>query len=197
MARPKTYNREEALQDACDAFWKFGYRGLSVRALENETELNQFAIQKDFGGKQSIYLEALQLYVDETERSILAPMREGGIDGIEHFFRSLSDASAYASSQWGCMVVNAGVENAVLENGELAQIANEYWDSLSSSFHSALRRSDRDGELRKGLDLDDSTNALVVAAVGIHTANRIENSLSAGAPLARLILHTIHSWKKE
>ena len=195
MARPKTYLREEALRSACEAFWKFGYERLGVRALEEETKINQFALQNDFGGKENLFLEALQLYVDETEKNLLKPIREGCIDQIEFCFESLANPKTQATSKWGCMVVNAGVDNASLNNPKISEISVNYWLLLESAFYKALKSSQRHNDIGQDVNLRQSAKALVVAAMGIHASNRINNSLTAGNPLAEVMCSTISSWR--
>lgn len=197
MARPKTYRREDALRSACEVFWQFGYKGLSVRALEEKTNINQFALQNDFGGKENLYLEALEFYVAETDKAVLKPLREGGIEEIDHFFYCLGNPETTITSKWGCMVVNAGIDNAKVSNKKIAHISTNYWKSLTAAFSAALTSAKRNNTIAQEINVRKSANALVVAAMGIHTCNRINQSLTAGVPLVSVIRSTIAGWRVE
>lgn len=187
MARPKSYNRSEALERACHAFWRHGYGTLGVRGIEKMTGLNQFAIRTEFGGKQGLYLEALGYYKDQAEIFALAPIRDSGVNGIVLFFQNLTNSTSMTSSKWGCLIVNTGVENATIANPEFAAAAAEYWQSLGRHFAAALKRSIDDGELIPELDVAEVSATLVSVVMGIHTVNRICGSPTAGAPMVKMV----------
>lgn len=198
MGRPKTYDRDAALKLACEAFWAHGYGQLGVRALEIQTGLNQFAIRTDFGGKEGLYVEALRFYIDLTERQALAPMKTAGVDSIAAFFRSLVSDGSPTSSAWGCLVVNSGIENAEVGSSRVQAVASAYWRTLGDHFSAALRRSLDRGEVVLDVDgdVDELSGALVVAVMGVHTANRAAADNVAGAPLVTVVLRLIDSWKR-
>jgi len=196
MARPKSYNRDDALQRACSAFWQHGYRSLGVRAIEAETGLNQFAIRSEFGGKEGLFLEALDLYAKHAESLTLVPLKDEGVAGIEQFFDHLIDTTSPTSSKWGCMIVNAGVENAKNGNAKIAAISRHYWRTLEMHFSTALQEAQDHGILHLDLDVADAAKSLVVAVVGIHTINRIEGSQNAGASMVNTVKDLLRSWSR-
>ena len=49
MPRSKGYDRAQAVERACEAFWEFGYQALGLREIESRTGLNRFAIHTEFG----------------------------------------------------------------------------------------------------------------------------------------------------
>ena len=75
MARAKSYDREVAVEAAMLAFWRKGYGALGVREIESETSINRFALQTDFGGKQGLFLEALQKYLAISDETALKPLQ--------------------------------------------------------------------------------------------------------------------------
>lgn len=195
MARPKSYDRDAALRRACEAFWAHGYGALGVRAIEDQTGLNQFAIQTEFGGKEGLLVEALEFYADKARKHALRPMKDGGIDTIAAFFRGLVTDGSPISSEWGCLLVNSGVENAEIKSSRIEAASDAYWRTVRKHFAAALRRSIDDGEIVGNLDVPDTARALVTAVIGIHTANRIAGSNRAGGPLVRLIERQLESWR--
>ena len=195
MPRPKSYDRDTALRRACEAFWAHGYGALGVRAIEDQTGLNQFAIQIEFGGKEGLLVEALEFYSDKARQHALRPMKDGGVAAIAAFFRGLVTDGSPTSSAWGCLLVNSGVENAEIRSTRIAAVADAYWRTLRKHFAAALRRSIEDGEIAGHLDVPDTARALVSAVIGIHTTNRIAGSNRAGAPLVRMIERQIDGWR--
>ena len=195
MARPKTYDRREAVKRACQAFWAHGYGALGVRELEKLTGLNKFAIRSEFGGKEGLYLDALHYYAEAAKVTVLAPMRTGGIETIEAFFEGLVTEGSINSSKWGCLIVNTGIENAELNRPALQAASEDYWSTLAQHFEAALFRSIESGEVDRVGDVGEASQGLVTAVMGIHTMNRVSGTHDAGAPLVNLVLALIKSWR--
>jgi AcrR family transcriptional regulator len=196
MARPKSYDRDDALKRACEVFWAQGFSALGVRSIEDQTGLNQFAIQTDFGGKEGLYIEAIRLYAAAAIKHALAPMKTGGIRSISTFFTSLVTDDSPTSSRWGCLIVNAGIENAKIGSGRVDAECRAYWRSLRQHFAAAIRHSVGAGETVPNLDATECAKALVVAVMGIHTMNRVEGSNRAGAPLVRMVQRQLEDWSR-
>jgi len=195
LARPKSYDREEAVERACYAFWAHGYAATGVRALEQLTGLNKFAIRSEFGGKEGLYLAALKHYADAAKDTLLAPMRTGGIATVEAFLQSLVGEDSPGASAWGCLIVNTGIENAEIRSPALQAAVNDYWATLAAHFAKALRHAQAQGEIKRSINIDDAVQGLVTAVMGIHTRNRVSGRHDAGMPLVRMMLQQIRSWR--
>lgn len=193
MARPKSYNRQQALEKACKAFWEHGFQALGVREIEQLTGLNQFAIRSEFGGKEGLYLEALKFYSDAAIAHPLAPLKQGGLEEVIIFFRGLVTAGSMTSSSWGCLVVNTGVENARVQSARLEQAVKYYWDALEAHFKQALDNAHARGELALGIKRGALAKALVTAVMGIHVKNRSLSSHQGGRDLVDLICSHLRS----
>ncbi|MGH1479581.1 MAG: TetR/AcrR family transcriptional regulator [Geminicoccales bacterium] len=195
MARPKTYERKEAVERACHAFWAHGYTALGVRELEKLTGLNKFAIRSEFGGKEGLYVEALRYYAKAANAVVLAPMRVGGIETIDAFFKGLVTKGCMNCSRFGCLIVNTGIENAELKRPALRTASDDYWSLLSQHFEKALRYSIEKGEIDRMLDTGETSRGLVTAVMGIHTMNRISSAHDGGAALVNMVRSLITSWR--
>lgn len=191
MPRPKSYDRQNALEKACKAFWEHGYQALGVRELEKITGINQFALRSDFGGKEGLYLEALQYYCDTAILEVMAPIRIGAIPEIIEFFHSLVAPGSIVSSEFGCLVVNTGIENSRVQSPRLERAANAYWRTLEDHFCQALTREQ---QLQKGaarFQPEELAKALIPAVMGIHAQNRSQKSHKAGRHLVDLVCATL------
>lgn len=108
MARPKAFDRDEALTAAIGHFCDHGYEGASTATLLEAMGLSRQSLYDTFGDKRRLYLEALQRYVAESVadqiralNSVAAPL-----DGV----RAMLDAQvakAVAEGRRGCMGVGA------------------------------------------------------------------------------------------
>lgn len=187
MPRPKTYSRHEAVSKACSAFWQHGFQALGVRELERQTGINQFAIRSEFGGKEGLLLEALQHYCRAAIASRMAPMKSGGILEITTFLKGLVTPASMTSSEFGCLVVNTGIENARIQSPRLEKAIQAYWATLEDHFCAGLE-NERNAQGGK-TDFDPAAVAkgLVPAVMGIHVQNRTQCSQTAGLPLVNLL----------
>lgn len=195
MARPKAYDRQDAVKKACLAFWEHGYQALGVRELERQTGINQFAIRSEFGGKEGLLLEALAYYRDAAISTEMEPMRDGGIAAIISFLQGLVTPGSMTSSPFGCLIVNTGVENARINSPALKTAVETYWSTLESHFKHALENEiaarGEDGRQASA----DLAAALVSAVMGVHAQNRASRDQTAGRALVDLMCTLLADWK--
>ncbi|QDZ11739.1 TetR/AcrR family transcriptional regulator [Devosia ginsengisoli] len=62
--RPREFDRTEALQKAMLLFWERGYEGTSIGDLSAALAIGKPSLYAAFGNKETLFLEALQLYED-------------------------------------------------------------------------------------------------------------------------------------
>ncbi|MEO1679608.1 MAG: TetR/AcrR family transcriptional regulator [Pseudomonadota bacterium] len=191
MPRPKSYDRQDALTKACYAFWEHGFQALGVRELEQLTGINQFAIRSEFGGKEGLYLEALSFYSDAAITREMAPMLTGGIPEVIAFLQGLVTPGSMTSSEFGCLIVNTGIENARVKSPRLEKAVQHYWTELERHFSRALENEkDKRGDAAV-FSPHELARALVPAVMGIHAQNRALGDQTAGRALVDLICSSL------
>ena len=183
MPRPKSYDTDEIVERVVHAFWQHGYQALGLRELERLTGLNQFAIRTEFGGKEGLYLRALDLYSEQAVKHAMAPMKEGGLEELVTFLRSLVTEGSMTSSLHGCLIVNTGIENARIGSARLDDAVQRYWAVLEASFTTCLQKATDEGTVDAALDPQTTAKGLVSAVMGIHAQNRLAGANDAGQPL--------------
>lgn len=187
MPRPKSYDRKEAIEKACMAFWQHGFQALGVRELEQQTGINQFAIRSEFGGKEGLLLEALDYYGEAAITHEMAPMKTGGISEIIAFFNGLVTPGSMTSSRYGCLMVNTGVENARIKSPALETSTATYWAALKDHFIQALKNEQKAQKNETIFEIEELAAGLVSAVMGIHVQNRQQQNETAGRALVNLI----------
>ena len=65
MARPREFDREQALQCAMEVFWQLGYERTSTALLEERMGIRRSSLYATFGGKDALYAETFDRYVAE------------------------------------------------------------------------------------------------------------------------------------
>ncbi len=195
MPRPKSYDRQDAIAKACNVFWEHGFQNLGVRELERLTGLNQFAIRSEFGGKEGLYLEALEYYSNAAITAEMAPMKQGRIPEITAFFQGLVTPGSMTSSDYGCLIVNTGIENARIQSPRLEKEVRSYWNTLEDHFLSALKNEQAAQGKRATFVPDTSAASLVPAVMGIHAQNRSQRDQTASRPLVDLICSILNGYR--
>src|SRR5260370_34278679 len=62
MARPREFDRGEALKRALAVFWEKGFEATSTDDLVRAMSIGRQSMYDTFGDKHQLYLETLQLY---------------------------------------------------------------------------------------------------------------------------------------
>ncbi|MEA2965178.1 MAG: TetR/AcrR family transcriptional regulator, transcriptional repressor for nem operon, partial [Alphaproteobacteria bacterium] len=59
MARPREFDRDEALERAMSVFWSKGFAATSTSDLVEAMQIGRQSMYDSFGDKRALYLEAL------------------------------------------------------------------------------------------------------------------------------------------
>lgn len=105
--RPKAFDRSLALNVAMDLFLSRGYEGTSVADLVQAMEISPSSLYATFGSKESLYQEALELYLSTRGRFVTRGLEKDL--PIEQQVRLILEDAATAftprnGSAPGCMV---------------------------------------------------------------------------------------------
>ena len=84
MARPKEFDRDEALDVAIGVFCEHGFAGTSAAMLTEAMKIGRQSLYDTFGDKWQLYCSALQRYADVETQAHIAELRSGAsaIEGI-------------------------------------------------------------------------------------------------------------------
>lgn len=196
MPRMKGYDRPEAVERACEAFWQFGYQALGLREIEARTGLNRFAIHTEFGGKEGLFLEALGAYEDLSQTQVFSRLNGGGVEQIQAFFEALvSKSQARPCQVHGCLMFNSAVEPATAALPAVRERTQAFIERLKEALGAALTKSQNEGRLSGKLNSRDASVFLVGCAAGIHMLNRSSQDVRAGEPVVRTVASTLRSWR--
>ncbi len=152
MARPRTFDAEEALASVMSVFWRNGFEGASMQAIETATGLNKQSLYRLFPDKRSMYLAALSRYVNEEMAYADAVL--SGPGGAKQRFAALFGgliALAEKGDRSGCFLCNAATDQAQLDDetrslvsASLKQLEKKFRNTLAQSapYHSDIQRRD-------------------------------------------------------
>ena len=143
MARPKTFDREQALESAMNLFWAKGYEATSVQDLLDAMGINRGSMYTTFGGKRALFLAALERYCarlrgDTATGDSAGATNAGPLAEIRETFRSRIGAGP--DPRWGCFLCNTIVELAPHDE-EVADRAESALRRLEAGYLKLLIRA--------------------------------------------------------
>lgn len=170
MGRQKEFDQSLALEQAMDVFWERGFEATSVRDLCDAMALNSGSLYGAFGDKRTLFLSALDHYVETISRETSERINgeTSGLAGIRAFFNFLIGAIQSGKRRWGCLVTNS-VAEAAFHDPEIAVRVKRQLKRLERSFAQALERARLDGEITAG---PDAAAFLVCVVQGINIMAR-------------------------
>jgi len=170
VPRPRSYDRDAALDRAVEAFWATGYRGTSMRVLLAATRIPPASLYAEFGGKAGLFLAAVERYIEggrrEYERALCA-----GEAGLAVVRRHL-DARAFGGDPRGCLLVNALAERSEVPPDALAR-ADAFFAWVRGQYARHLRAARERGELRAGAEPEAVAFALLALDQGLALAGKL------------------------
>jgi AcrR family transcriptional regulator len=129
--RPRSFDREQALECAMEVFWRKGYDATSISDLTEAMGINPPSLYAAFGDKEKLYLEAVEYYRvqrGENIRHVLAeePTARGAIEkalkgAVDEFCRRDSPSGCLLTMSTGCSSVSDGVQQMLVRKRLMAR----------------------------------------------------------------------------
>ena len=194
MPRKRKLSIEEAVEKSMFAFWQYGF-GLGVRSLEKITGINRFMLQTELGGKEGLFIQAFDAYLDKMEKDLFLPIASGNLDTIVGFLKKQFNDNKDPMACHGCFAVNTmSDENAVSE--EIERRRRRFMDLNLKSFISALKNERKNNRLKKNLNIEKTASFLTASIFGINILDKIKNNNSHSRPAMEMLVRQMMSWRK-
>ena len=188
MARPRTYDRETALDHALGVFERLGYEAASLQDLVDGTGLSRSSLYAEFGSKHGLYLAALDRYRSDgtsrlEETFAAAPTALAGIEAyLDSVVRGAGDGDEPPAA--GCLVTNVAVEVAA-RDAETARRVRQSLDGLLAAFERQIERAQAEGEVAPEADARALAESVVTTVYGLRTMSKAGASRALAARVAR------------
>ncbi|HWO02124.1 MAG TPA: TetR/AcrR family transcriptional regulator [Blastocatellia bacterium] len=149
MARPKEFDRDEALHKAMEVFWARGYEAASIQDLVRHIGINRQSLYDTFGDKHALYLQALDCYRQVEGRKLFELLERPGPvkKTLRHLFEGVVERALCDEQRRGCFVGNAMSELA----GRCKETAARTCSNVAATeeaFYRTLLRGKKEGELK-------------------------------------------------
>ncbi len=191
MARPRTFDEVVALDAAIDCFWRRGYGATSVRDLGDEMGLGSASLYNAFSGKRSLFLRALDRYLDGTMRERIARLERSLApkEAVKAFIGEIIDRSVKDPERRGCMLINAAAEFGARDPEFGRKIAARL-DELQGFFRRMITAARAGGSVPRERDPAELARLMlgVVVAIRVLARTRPERALLKGIAKPALAL---------
>lgn len=173
MARPIEFNEALALDSAVDCFRVRGYHATSVRDLGTCMGISSASLYNSFGDKRSLFLKALERYLDRSVRARLQRLEESHPPGqvIPALFTEIIRRSVSDRTRGGCLLINSALEIGAHDPRLGRQIAR-YIAEIEDFFHRTIRAAQADGTVAASLNAKDIARLLLGVLMGIRVLAR-------------------------
>jgi AcrR family transcriptional regulator len=111
MGRPKNFSRKGVLEKALPVFWRRGFADASLHELEQATGVNKSGLYSEFEGKEDLFVQSLQYYLESLEKKGLLTTGPLGWNNIERFLKM---GPCSMEGQKGCFAVSSMREFPIL-----------------------------------------------------------------------------------
>ena len=187
MARPREFDRDEALEQAIDAFSEHGYAGTSTDDLLRAMDLSRQSLYNAFGDKRSLYLEALRTYVAASVSEHLQALNRSASarKGIEQLFADFVDRPVRT-----CLGTHAVCEFG-RSDPEITALADTAAHTLRTALERCLAKAKADGEVAADIDERAAAHFIGAALSGIKVAARAGATKDVLRDIARMALRSL------
>jgi len=195
--RPRTFDRQKALQAAVRVFRERGYDGATLADLQEAMGgISPPSLYSAFGSKEELFKEAVSAYVEatgEAGRCALESTELTTRDAIEQIMRANVAAITKSGEPHGCMLV-LGALNCAAEGADSAN-ASEHLHQIRLETHrrilERIKRGVREGDVPRGTDVNSLATFVTAFVHGLSVQARDGASRAA---LNAAVDHAMRAW---
>ncbi len=193
MARHKEFNKEEALEKATIAFWRYGYEGTSIQRLVDTMGINRGSLYDTFGDKRSLFQQAISHYDRTIVKKLILALEadDAGIKTIIDCFEGIVARAVADRDRKGCFLTNTAVELCPHDPETTKRIAHNL-TCLENAFKKALTKAKQKGEISGDRDIQALASFLTSSLQGLRVFSKVNPDPQILADIARVSLSVLN-----
>jgi TetR/AcrR family transcriptional repressor of nem operon len=166
MARPRSFNPDEALDLARDVFWEKGFQGTSLDDITAATGLAKPSLYAAFGDKNALFLKVLDRYHQRIVAGAERTLNEGASarEAIERWLTSFVPFCSGARGIRGCLSVNTTADG-VSDQKQVRERVEGFNRKLEQLLRNRLR-ADR-AQFSATFDPDATAHTIMAIYLGL------------------------------
>jgi AcrR family transcriptional regulator len=177
--RPRSFDREQALEQAMNAFWARGYENTSISQLTEVMGIAPPSLYAAFGDKRALFDEAAACYCDQLGAQMDNALAAGTArTAIERVLRTTADFHSAGGHPRGCLAMSE-------------PLLAEHRAELRAAISARIARGVTDAELPESTDVDGLAEFVMVLLAGM--SDRARDGATT-AQLEATITQAMVSW---
>jgi len=166
MARPRSFNPDEALDLARDVFWRKGFQGTSLDDITVATGLAKPSLYAAFGDKNTLFLKVLDRYHERIVANAERVLNDGpsARDAIERWLTGFVPFCSGVRGSRGCLSINTAADGAS-ERKEVRKRVQRFNRELEELLRNRLR-ADR-AQFSDAFDPDSAAHTIMAIYLGL------------------------------
>jgi len=149
--RPRSFDRDIALERAMEVFWKLGFEGASLHDLTEAMGINPPSLYAAFGDKEHLFLEAVERY--QAKHGAACPYTDAATarEAVERLLTYTANEFSKACNPRGCLMVMAAITSST-SSAKLQSALAESRAAGRARLKARIDQGLKDGELPRGTD---------------------------------------------
>jgi AcrR family transcriptional regulator len=166
MARPRSFDPDEALDLARDVFWRKGFQGTSLDDVTAATGLAKPSLYAAFGDKNALFLKVLDRYHERIVAHAERILGEGpsARDAVERWLTGFVPFCSGVRGSRGCLSVNTATDGAA-DQKEVRNRIERFNRKLEQLLSKRLR-ADR-AQFSNAFDPDSTAHTIMAIYLGL------------------------------
>ena len=164
--RPRSFDRDAALDAAMEVFWNKGFEGASLNDLTGAMGINPPSLYATFKDKEGLFIEAIQRY--EARQGEVCPYSDEPTAraSVERLLTKMAHEFTDSSQPRGCMLVMASATSAASSTRLRKWIADRR--SIGAArLEARIENGVREGELPRDTDVEALANFYMAVIAGM------------------------------
>jgi AcrR family transcriptional regulator len=166
--RPRSFDRDQALETAMRLFWSRGYEATSINDLTKAIGITPPSLYGTFGDKRRLFLEAVNRYQKDACHYFGSALTSGltAEESIRRLLLNTVDYFTDPKRPTGCMVVLSAT-NCGPESSDVVEALADKRRAVAKAIGARIAAGQKAGELAHGSDLEALGDLVVATYFGL------------------------------
>jgi AcrR family transcriptional regulator len=172
--RPRSFDRDEALERAMELFWRQGYEATSLADLTAAMGINPPSLYAAFGDKEHLFLAAVERYENLGRGPGAGCILEDAPtarDAIERVLKESAIELSKPTQPKGCMLITAAT-NCSAESAHIQRALAERRAAQKKHLKERIAKGIANGELPRGADAGALADFYATVLTGMSMQSR-------------------------
>jgi AcrR family transcriptional regulator len=190
--RPRSFDRDEALEGAIAVFWEHGYDATSIALLTKAIGIGAPSLYAAFGDKRALFFEALDRYIRTYGAFTARALAEepNARDAVERLLHEAAAAYTRPDRPHGCLLITAAT-NCSPQSADIAARLREIRAAGARALEDKIAAAARTGELPTHTDAHALTTFYGAVLQGMSAQAR---DGAAVTDLEQIAEAALHAW---